>query len=265
MARRDCSARCRGLAILGNTRLALPAARLLRVSSWRLAAGWTLGGRVGVVLAATRARRSRPGSSGTRSSVGCFTITTDAPRALEGEQPEHLRHCSRTGKWIDDVPGSAGRAAEPRGGRRHLHGRRQDDPRSTSARQMRFYQHRLVASSGATIRARRRSSPRRPSRMLWDPRTTRPRATGVGRRASTPHALAQPLYTVALFVLALARRLRAPPRRFVVLALALLAYQTVVAMVFAGATRYRVAVGLPARAARRGRDRVGAPTSERRR
>ena len=44
---------------------------------------------------------------------------------------------------------------------------------------------------------------------------------------------------VALYVLAIAG-LFVLPRSFVVLALTLLAYQTLVAMLFAGATRYRV-------------------------
>ena len=51
---------------------------------------------------------------------------------------------------------------------------------------------------------------------------------------------AQPLYTSFLYALALIG-VAVARRRFVALALAILAYQSVAAMVFVGATRYRVA------------------------
>ena len=51
---------------------------------------------------------------------------------------------------------------------------------------------------------------------------------------------AQPVYMSVLFALGLIGVALAP-RRFMWLALAVLAYQTVAAMVFVGATRYRVA------------------------
>jgi hypothetical protein len=73
-------------------------------------------------------------------------------------------------------------------------------------------------------------------RMEWDPRTTAS-ATDSGQGAIRD--LAQPLYTSFLFALALAG-LWFAPRRFAALVLALLAYQTLAAMVFVGATRYRV-------------------------
>jgi hypothetical protein len=51
--------------------------------------------------------------------------------------------------------------------------------------------------------------------------------------------VAQPLYTGVLFALALVG-IAVGPRRFVGLAVAVLAYQTIAAVVFVGATRYRV-------------------------
>jgi hypothetical protein len=50
---------------------------------------------------------------------------------------------------------------------------------------------------------------------------------------------AQPLYTSLLYVLALIGLFFAP-RRFAILAVSILAYQTLAAVVFVGATRYRI-------------------------
>ena len=73
--------------------------------------------------------------------------------------------------------------------------------------------------------------------MEWDPRTTAS-ATDSGRGAI--RSLAQPLYTSILYALALLG-IFVTAGRFVGLAIAVLAYQTLAAMVFVGATRYRVA------------------------
>jgi cation transport ATPase len=74
-------------------------------------------------------------------------------------------------------------------------------------------------------------------RMEWDPRTTAS-ATDSGHGAI--RSLAQPLYTSLLYALALIG-IFVTARWFVGLALAVLAYQTVAAIVFVGATRYRIA------------------------
>jgi hypothetical protein len=85
--------------------------------------------------------------------------------------------------------------------------------------------------------------------MEWDPRTTAS-ATDSGR--GFIRTWAQPLYMSFLYVLGLLGLL-VVPRRFVVLVLAVLAYQALAAIVFVGATRYRVAtdflIALPAAAA----------------
>ena len=73
-------------------------------------------------------------------------------------------------------------------------------------------------------------------RMEWDPRTTAS-ATDSGHGAI--RTWAQPVYTSLLYALGLLGLLFAP-RRLSVLALALLAYQTLAAVIFVGATRYRI-------------------------
>ena len=77
---------------------------------------------------------------------------------------------------------------------------------------------------------------------LWSPRVgpANDRSDGAGTWLSSARDWFVPLWFVPLVALAAvgARRL---PRRFVALALGLLAYETLAAVVFTGATRYRVA------------------------
>jgi hypothetical protein len=78
------------------------------------------------------------------------------------------------------------------------------------------------------------------ARMLWDPRSIRTegRAEADGF-VDDARTWVQPVYTIPLYVLA-AVGLVVMPRRIAVLFVALLAYNTLAALVFAGATRYRV-------------------------
>jgi hypothetical protein len=77
--------------------------------------------------------------------------------------------------------------------------------------------------------------------LLWQPTafetSGRP---GAGTQLDIGRRVVEPAYMIALYVLAIAGLFFAP-RAFVVLALLLLAYQTLCAAIFVGATRYRVA------------------------
>jgi hypothetical protein len=77
--------------------------------------------------------------------------------------------------------------------------------------------------------------------MLWDPRPIR---TETGPDAGGNRSLrtwAEASYAIPLFLLALlGLGLRALPRPFLVLTIVFLVYETLAAMLFAGATRYRV-------------------------
>ena len=75
------------------------------------------------------------------------------------------------------------------------------------------------------------------ARMEWDPRTT---ASATESGQGVIRNWAEPLYMSVLYALGLLG-LAVAPRRFAALALAVLAYQTLAAIVFVGATRYRVA------------------------
>ena len=77
------------------------------------------------------------------------------------------------------------------------------------------------------------------TRLLWDPRVTRTEdRAGAGGLRDTLRTWSV-LYFVPLFLLGVGG-LWLVRRELVVLALALLAYGTLAAMVFVGATRYRV-------------------------
>ena len=76
--------------------------------------------------------------------------------------------------------------------------------------------------------------------MLWDPRSIRTEGRAeAGGFVDDARTWVQPLYTIPLYVLAVLG-LCVIPRRIAALFLALLAYNTLAALVFAGATRYRV-------------------------
>jgi hypothetical protein len=74
--------------------------------------------------------------------------------------------------------------------------------------------------------------------MLWNPVPSESDESGSGL-ARTARKTVEPAYVIVLYGLALAG-LFVAPRRFVALALVLLAYNTLAAMVFAGTARYRV-------------------------
>jgi hypothetical protein len=101
---------------------------------------------------------------------------------------------------------------------------------------MRYYQHRVREfwreHPGAKAKLAGQAV-----RMEWDPRPTRT-ATESGQGAIRDWV--QPVYTSVLFALGLIG-LAFVPRVFAALVLLLLAYETLAATVFAGATRYRVA------------------------
>src|SRR5262249_42771160 len=91
------------------------------------------------------------------------------------------------------------------------------------------------------------------ARMLWDPRALRTEGRSAqGGFVDDARAWVQPIYTIPLYVLALAA-LFLVPRLIAVLFVALLAYNTLAALLFAGAPRYRVpwdfVLALPAGAA----------------
>jgi hypothetical protein len=220
---------CGGLAILGNVRLsALPlvlAAYLLVRTGW----GWAP-----VALVAAAAITVAPWVVRNRVQVGCFALTTDG-RALWKANNLQTYGLLTHGKWIDDVKDPPGHPFPNPEEARVLYQRGKGKFHIDECANQSYYQHRAWVFVRDHPRAKARLSALA-VRMEWDPRTTAS-ATDSGR--GLLRTWAQPLYTSVLYALALLGLFFAP-RRFAALAALILAYQTLAAVVFVGATRYRI-------------------------
>jgi 4-amino-4-deoxy-L-arabinose transferase-like glycosyltransferase len=218
-----------GLAILGNVRLsALP---LFLAGYLLVRTGWSW---APVALLAAAAVTVAPWVVRNRVEVGCYALTTDG-RALWKANNLQTYGLLTHGKWIDDVkdpphhpfpnPEEA-RVIYQRGG-----GTFDIDECANEA----YYQHRawLFVRDHPGAKAKLSGLA---VRMEWDPRTT---ASATDSGHGVLRTWAQPLYTSLLYALALIGLFLAP-RRFAALVLLILAYQTLAAMVFVGATRYRI-------------------------
>lgn len=225
-----------GLAILGNVRLAaLPVVlALFLVAHWRpsrrsvATAALTLAACVLVLV---------PWTVRNRVEVGCFALTTDA-RALWEANNERTLDTLRAGMWIDNVPLPAGFPPSAQDASRAFYreGRRIE---VDECAQMRFYRE-LVLDFWREHPGEKARLAVQASWMLWNPSVTPSDTRGVAEDwLNTLRASIEPLYMLALYALAL-WGLRCVPRLVAALALTLLAYQWLMAIVFVGATRYRV-------------------------
>ncbi|HKC21785.1 MAG TPA: glycosyltransferase family 39 protein [Gaiellaceae bacterium] len=218
-----------GLAVLGNVRLsALPlvlAAYLLVRNGW----GWAP-----VALVAAAALTVTPWVVRNRVQVGCFALTTDG-RALWKANNLQTYGLLTQGKWIDDVKDPPGHPFPNPEEARVLYQRGQGKYHIDECANQSYYQHRawLFVRNHPGAKAKLSGLA---VRMEWDPRTTAS-ATDSGR--GLLRTWAQPLYTSLVYALALIGLFLAP-RRFAALVLLILAYQTLAAVVFVGATRYRI-------------------------
>ena len=170
-------------------------------------------------------------------SVGCFTLSTDT-KALWKANNANTYATLAAGKWIDDVPDLPGAPKTPEYAGAYYAVHHVLFPVDECAQQS-FY--RTKALSFVVDHPREKAKlAGQALRMLWDPRVQktegRPGAGGFLDRART---WVQPLYEIPLYLFALWGLFLAP-RRVSVLVLLMLGYQTVVAMGFAGDTRYRV-------------------------
>ncbi len=220
-----------GLAILGNSRLiALPLVIAVFVG-WRLRR-WA----PALLVVGVCALSLLPWLVRNEVSVGCFTLTTDA-RALWKANNLSTYDVLDRGGWIDDVPNLAGAPPWP-----ELAADLTQAGTPTTVdecAQMRLYRREVLDFWRDHPHEKGRLAVQA-ARMLWDPRSIRTEGRAeAGGFVDDARTWVQPLYTIPLYVLALLG-LCVIPRRIAALFLALLAYNTLAALVFAGATRYRV-------------------------
>ena len=216
-----------GLAILGNVRLVLLP---LVVAAFLLA---TRRPAVVLVVLLACAVVVTPWVVRNRVSVGCTTLTTDGRALWKANNPNTLRTLEH-GKWIDDVPPIPGTPPTPQDAGAIYAETGRIVPTNECA-QMRYYRH-LAVRWMEHHPGEKAKLAGQAVRMEWDPRTTAS-ATDSGR--GFVRTWAQPLYMSFVYALGLLGLL-VVRRSFAVLALLVLAYQTLAAVVFVGATRYRV-------------------------
>jgi len=220
-----------GLAILGNVRLVLLP---LVVGAFVLVA------RRPVLVVATLAAAAvvvAPWVVRNRVSVGCTTLTTDGRALWKANNPNTLRTLEH-GKWIDDVPPLPGAPPSPQdaGAIYATTGR---VVRTNECAQMRRFRH-LAIRFMEHHPGEKAKLAGVAARMLWQPSVTRTEGrSGAGTSLDVGRSVVEPAFVIVLYVLGLVG-LFLVPRRLAALALALLAYDTLTAMLFAGETRYRV-------------------------
>ena len=182
--------------------------------------------------------RRRPSVDGAEPRLGRLLHPDDRrPRALEGEQPVDAAH-ARARRLDRRRAGHPGRAADAAGRGSDLRSTGRIVPTDECA-QMRFYRHRALTfvrdhpgqkAKLAAVAAR----------MLWQPSSRAPRAGAGAERSSTRRASGSKARTPSSSSRSPSSARSFLPRRVAALALLLLAYVTLTAMVFAGETRYRV-------------------------
>jgi 4-amino-4-deoxy-L-arabinose transferase-like glycosyltransferase len=221
------------LAILGNTRLLFLPLICCAFLVGRERRTWAV---VAVVLAGC-VLGLVPWIVRNRVSVGCFTLTTDT-RALWKANNLNTYTTLAHGKWIDDVPPLPNEPPTPEFAGAYYRAYGKVLPVDECAR-MRVYRH-LVVEFWREHPGEKAKLAGQATEMLWDPQAIRTQGRAEsGGLVDTLRRWLQPAYSIPLFLLGILG-VWLLPGRLALLGVALLAYQTVVAMGFAGATRYRV-------------------------
>jgi len=223
-----------GLAILGNARLALlplvlaafVAFPLERSRRALLLAAAVLAG-AAVVVAPWIARNE--------VNVGCFALTTDT-RALWKANNENTRETLDRGGWIDDVP-------EPPNGppwpELAADLTLADMPTEIDECAQQRYYRELVLDFWQEDPDEKGRLAAQAVQMLWSPTfSVDSDDAGRGRLAELGRNVVEPVFMIAMYLLAILGAL-VVPRRFVALVFLLVGYNTLVAMAFAGTVRYR--------------------------
>ena len=224
-----------GLAILGNSRLVLLPLVVLGYLAWRVRAWRTIvvlgaAGAAGIVLVLA------PWVVRNELSVGCYAITTDT-RALWKANNPATYDLLADGKWIDDVPNIPGAQLSPEF-QAAIFLDRGELIEVDECAQMRFYRG-LVTDFWREQPGEKGKLAVQAAGMLWSPTFSVEREEQSRGLVGVAKDWGEPLYMGVLYVLAVVG-LFLVSRVFAVLAVALLAYNTLAAMVFVGNVRYRV-------------------------
>jgi 4-amino-4-deoxy-L-arabinose transferase-like glycosyltransferase len=222
-----------GLAILGNVRLeALPLVVLayifVRGRRSALAAGAVLAAAAVVVM---------PWVVRNRADIGCWAVTTDA-RALWKANNLNTYATLKSGQWIDHVPQPKSFPPTPQDVYEHWVATGRITPYDECA-QVDMFQRKVISFWVHHPGAKAQLMPL-DAEWLWQPQVVgvsdRP---GQGTWLDTMRFYAEPTFMIAVYALAVVA-LFLVPVWFSSLAVVLLAYQTLAAMLFVGETRYRV-------------------------
>jgi 4-amino-4-deoxy-L-arabinose transferase-like glycosyltransferase len=221
-----------GLAILGNARLALLPVLLAAFVAVPLRPLGRALPLAGAVLAGA-ALVVAPWVVRNEVRVGCPTITTDV-RAVWKANNLNTRDVLDRGGWIDDVPEPLGGPPWPElAADLTLAGQPTEVDECAQARYYRelvfdFWRDHPREKARLAVQA---------TQMLWSP-TFSVESGERGGIAGLARDVVEPLFMALLYVAAIAGAFLVP-RRFLGLVALLLAYNTLVAMVFAGTVRYR--------------------------
>ena len=223
-----------GLAALANSRLLLLPLALAVFVAWDIRPP----GRAvlaAVVLVGVTAVVISPWVARNRVSVGCYALTTDS-RALWKANNLNTYGILAAGKWLDQVPELPGGPPWPElAADLTLSGK---VTTVDECAQMRLYGREVKAfwreHPGEKLKLAAQAVP-----MLWGPIVTVEPDTPQTGLGGMMRRVVEPVFMVALYALALLGLLRLP-RRFLALTVLLLAYGTLMAMIFAGTVRYRV-------------------------
>jgi hypothetical protein len=171
-----------------------------------------------------------------KASVGCWAVTTDA-RALWKANNVNTYATLKHGGWIDHVPQPRSFPPTPQDVFEHWQ-RTGVVLRYDECAQMTMFEHMVVSFWVHHPGEKARLVPL-DAQWLWQPSVVETRGRpGAGSWLDTARTYGESVYVIPLYVLG-ALGLFFAPRFFAWLAVLVLAYQTLFAVLFVGETRYR--------------------------
>jgi 4-amino-4-deoxy-L-arabinose transferase-like glycosyltransferase len=220
-----------GLAILSNARLLLLPLVLAPYVAWRAVGRRTL---LTVLVVAAAAVVVAPWVVRNQVVIGCATVTTDSRALWKANNPATHDVLARGG-WIDDVPDLSNVPPWPEkaAGISVAAAKAVDECAQSS-----FYRDEVLDFWRDHPGEKARLAAQAVG-MLWSPFLS-VEADDPGQQGLSDlmQRTVEPAFTLLLYALALWGAFLAP-RRFVALAVLMFGFNTVMAMVFAGTTRYR--------------------------